>query len=146
MLFGQEDHAHTVLASGWQRDTLRLHLFPVQRVRQLDQDTRAIAHELVCPHGTPVVKIFQNLQGILHDGVALFAANVGHKTNAARVVLMCAGIQTVVLKVFYFGSRSHGALLKMKVAARILQCSNNLKYFKWGQILFKDQVISFLLN
>jgi hypothetical protein len=40
---------------------------------------------------------------------------MGHKADAAGVVLVGSGIETVLLQMRDFGSRSHGALLKMTV-------------------------------
>jgi hypothetical protein len=36
----------------------------------LDQDTRAVAHQLVGTHGAAVVEVLQDLQRLLHDVVA----------------------------------------------------------------------------
>jgi hypothetical protein len=88
MLLGQEDHAHAVFASGGQRDALLGHLFAVQRVGDLDQDARAVAHQGVGPHGATVVDVFQDLQGLRHDVVALHTLDVGHKPEAAGVVFV----------------------------------------------------------
>jgi hypothetical protein len=46
------------------------HLFAVERVRNLDQDTRAIAHQLVGTHRASVIDVLQNLQRMRHDVVA----------------------------------------------------------------------------
>ena len=95
VFLGQEDHAHAVFAGGRQGHALRCHLFAVERVGQLDQDTGAIAHQRVSTDGTPVVQVFKNLERILDNGMAFFAPNMGHKTNATGVVLLFCGIQTV---------------------------------------------------
>jgi hypothetical protein len=81
----------------------------------LQQNAGPVAHQLIGPHSAAVVQIFQNLESVLDNGVALLTPDMGHKTHAASVVLLGAGIQTVVLEVFDFGSRCHGALLKMTV-------------------------------
>jgi hypothetical protein len=47
--------------------------------------------------------------------VAFFTPDMGNKTHAARIVLIGVGIETVFLKMLDFGSRGHGALLKMTV-------------------------------
>jgi hypothetical protein len=62
-----------------------------------------------------VVQVFENLQCVFDNVVALFTANMGHKTHAARIVLIGGGIQTVVFEVLDFGCRGHGALLKITV-------------------------------
>ena len=112
VLLGQKDHAHAVFAGGWQLHALQGHLFAIQRVGQLNQDPRAIAHQLVSAHRTPVVQIFENFERVGYDAVALLAPNMGHKSDAAGIVLLAGCIQPVVLKVLDFGCRRHGALLK----------------------------------
>ncbi|MNV17656.1 hypothetical protein D3C71_1084490 [compost metagenome] len=88
VLLGQENHAHTVFARCWQGYALLGHLFAVQRVRDLDQDAGAVAHQRVGTHRATVVDVFQNLQSLRHDVVALDALDVGHKPEAAGVVFV----------------------------------------------------------
>ena len=107
MLFRQKHHAHAIFARGRQRDALRGHFFAVQRVRQLNQNARAVAHQLVGTHGAPVVEVFKNLQGLRDDGMAFVALDMGDKTDAARIVLVGTCIQTVLFKMLDFSSCSH---------------------------------------
>jgi hypothetical protein len=44
--------------------------------------------------------------------MALLAFDVRHKTHTTSVMLLIGSIQTVVLQMFFFGSRRHGALLQ----------------------------------
>ncbi len=88
MLLGQEDHAHAVFTGRRQGHALLGHFFPVQRVGDLDQDASAVTHQRVGTHGTTVVDVFQDLQGLRHDVVALDALDVGHKPEAAGVVFV----------------------------------------------------------
>ena len=115
MLLGQKDHAHTIFTLGRQRNALSCHLFAVQGVRQLDQDTGSVSHQLVRTYRTTVVEILKNLESILDDGMALFAADMGYKTDTAGIVLVGSGIQTVVFEVLDFCCRRHGTLLKITV-------------------------------
>ena len=108
VFLGQKDHPHAVLTGRWQRDALGCHFFAVKRVGQLDQDARAVAHELVRPDRTTVVQVLQYLQRVLDNVMRLDALDVGNKTHAARVVLMGRRIQTVVLEMRDLGSRRHG--------------------------------------
>ena len=87
------------------------HFFTVERVGQLDQDTCAVTHEFVGTDRTTVVDVFENLEGLRHDVVALFALDVGDKAQTACIVLVGRRIQAVIFQVFDFGSRGHGALL-----------------------------------
>ena len=63
------------------------HLLAVQRIGNLDQDARAIAHQLVGTHRAAVVNVFQNFERLRDDVMALFALDVGDKAQAAGVVL-----------------------------------------------------------
>ena len=88
MLFWQKHHAHTVFAGRRQSDVLLGHLFTVERVRQLNQNACAIAHQFVGAYRAAMVEIFKNLQALLHDGMRLVTFDVCHKTHAASIVLM----------------------------------------------------------
>jgi hypothetical protein len=59
-----------------------------------------------------VIQVLQNLEGVTDNAVALLASDMGYKANATGIVFAGRRIQTVVLKMLDFGSRSHGALLK----------------------------------
>ena len=134
VFLGQKDHAHAVLTGWRQGHALRCHFFAVQRVGQLDQNAGAVAHQFVSANGTPMVQIFKNLERILDNVMRLDALDVGHKADAARVMLMVGRIQTVVLEILDLGSRHHGALLKMSEGRRIPQCNKSAKQNNWGQI------------
>ena len=134
MLLGQEDHADAVLARWRQGHALRRHLLAVERIGQLDQDTRAVAHQLVGTDGAPMVQIFQNLQRILDDVMRLGALDVGHEADAAGIVFLGGRIQTVFLEMGDLGNRCHGAFLKMSELKRILQCNKSAKQNNRGQI------------
>ena len=115
MFLGQEDHADAVLARRRQFDALLGHLFAVQRVRQLNQDAGAVAHQLVGTDGAAMVQVFQDLQTLLHDGMALDALDVGHEADATGVMLLVGRIQAILLQMAALlvdvGSLVHGALL-----------------------------------
>ena len=114
VFFGQKNHTHAVLTLRRQGHPLHGHVFAVQRIRQLNQDACAVAHELVGAHGTPVIQVFQNLQCLTHDGVRLVALDVGHKTHTTSVVLVGRVVQTVLLEVLLIGCRRHGmSFIKM---------------------------------
>ena len=139
MLLGQEDHAHAVLAGRRQLHPLLGHFFAVELVGDLDQDARAVAHQLVCTHGTTVVDVLQDLQSAQHDVVALLALDVGHETQPAGVVFVALGVQTVVLEMLDLGSRRHGEILSFLSQGR-QDYDNASSYainFNWGQIPIK---------
>jgi hypothetical protein len=87
------------------------HFFAVQRVRQLDQDAGAVAHQLVSAHCAPMVQIFENFQTLLNNRMAFMPLDVGHKTDATGIVLVRTGVQTVFFKMLDFSSRGHGIFL-----------------------------------
>ena len=103
MFFGKKNHAHAVFTKRWQghaHGTVRGrsspgHVFAVQRVRQLDQDARAVTHQFIGTHRTPVVQVLQNLQCLADDGMGFTPLDVRHKTHATGVVLLGGVIQTM---------------------------------------------------
>jgi hypothetical protein len=136
VLLGHEDHAHAVLARRRKGDTLRSHLFAVQRVGQLNQQACTVAHEFVSAHCAPMIQVFKDLQALLHDGVTLFALDVCHESDTAGVVLMGRVVQTLLLEVVSLGGRGHGFSffnrrhIKMRRMESIVQCNKNAKLFK----------------
>ena len=103
MLFRQKDHTHAVFACLRQRHALGpirgrsspSHFFAVQRIWQLNQNTRAVTHQLVRTHRTPMVQVLQNLQRIFDDVVRFLTLNMRHKAHAASIVLLPTSVQTV---------------------------------------------------
>ena len=109
LLFGQKNHAHAVFSGRRQRDARSRHFGAVKRVGQLNQDTGAIAHQLIRAHSPPVVQVFENLQGTAHNAVAALPPNMGHKTDTASVMLIRPAVQTIRLQVLNFGCGCHSA-------------------------------------
>ncbi|MCY1552791.1 hypothetical protein D9M68_892110 [compost metagenome] len=109
MFLGHEDHADAVFARGRQGHALGGHFFTVQGIGQLDQDAGTVAHELVRPHRAPMVQVFQDLQTLLHDGMAFFALDMGHEADTAGVVFVGRVVQTLLLELLLLGCRGHGA-------------------------------------
>ena len=58
LLLGQENHAHTVLPHGRELHTLQGHLFAVQGVGELNQNSGTVSHQFVGAHGTTVIEVF----------------------------------------------------------------------------------------
>ena len=59
-----------------------------------------------------MIQVFENLQTLLHDGMRFVALDMRHKTHAARVMLVRAGIKPVLFGMFDFGFERHGNFLK----------------------------------
>ena len=144
VLLGQKDHAHAVFASSREPDPVQGHLFAVQRVGQLNQDARTVPHEFVGAYRTPVVQVFENLERVGHDAVALLTPDMGHKTHTASIMLVAGRIQAVVLKVLDFGNGRHGALLKIYKGRKAYRTAtkppSNLIGVRFQLNLWKNQV------
>jgi hypothetical protein len=139
VFLGQEDHADAVLAGRRQVDALRRHLGAVVLVRDLDQDARAVAHQLVGTHRTAVVQVLEDLQPLLDDAVRSHALDVGDEADAAGIVLVSRAVQAVGGGggKFLAAGGAHRALHGWIYGrARLLQRSNEAKRFIWGQSQF----------
>src|SRR5256885_12258899 len=89
MLLGQEDHAHAVLARRRQGHALLCHLFAVELVGNLDQNARAIAHELVGAHGAAMVDVFEDLERAGDDVMALDALDMRSEEHTSELQSPC---------------------------------------------------------
>jgi hypothetical protein len=111
MLLGQEDEADAVLASRRQGHALLGHLFAIQLVGDLDQQTGAIAHQRIGTDGAPVIQVLEDLEGLADDGMALLALDMGHEADAAGVMFLGRAVQTLLLQLSDFGRTGHAKLL-----------------------------------
>ena len=89
----QEDHADAVFAGRRQLDTLLGHFGAVEFVRNLDQQTGAVAHQRIGTHRAAVIDVFEDLQTLSHDAVRLVALDMGNKADTPGIVFGI-GIQT----------------------------------------------------
>jgi hypothetical protein len=64
-------------------------------VRNLDQDTSAVAGLRIATTGATVRQIQEHLYPIANDVVALFAADTGHEPDSAGIMLMRRIVQTL---------------------------------------------------
>jgi hypothetical protein len=76
------------LSGGRQFDPLSSHFFPQKGVRHLQQYPGAVARQRIRAHRAPVRQVLQYLQPLLHDGMGLFALDMGDKTDAAGIVFV----------------------------------------------------------
>jgi len=82
-----------------------------------------------------VVQVFEDLEGLRHDGVTLVAFDMRHKADAAGIVFVGRVIQTGLLEEFFVSSRGHGALLGFLRRSRsLMHCSIHANTINWGQI------------
>jgi hypothetical protein len=87
VLLRQEDLADAVFAGWWQGDARRSHLGAEIFVGDLDQDARAVAHQLVGADGAAVVEVLEDLQTLRNDRVRALALDVRHEADATGIVL-----------------------------------------------------------
>ncbi len=93
MLLGQEDHADTVLARRRQLDALRGQLGAVVLVGDLDQDARAVAHQLVGTDRAAVVEVLEDLEALRDDVVRALATDMRDEAYPAGVALVPGHVQ-----------------------------------------------------
>jgi hypothetical protein len=77
--------------------------FAVILVRQLNQNTGAVAHQLIGTDRAAMGEILQNEQALGNNRVTFMALNMGDKTDAAGIMLVGAVVQAVLLDVLDFG-------------------------------------------
>ena len=93
----QEHHADAVLTGGRQLHALLRHLLPIEALRDLDQDARAIRELRVPAHRAAMREIAQHREPLLDDGVGLAALDVRDEADAAGVMLVFRPIQPLRL-------------------------------------------------
>ncbi len=96
MFLGQKDHADAIFARRRQGDALCRHLGSVVLVGNLDQDSGAVAHQLVGADRAAVVEILQNQESLLDQVVRTLPLDVRDESDAAGVVLVRRTIQAAV--------------------------------------------------
>ncbi len=84
----QEAHRHGIAARRRQFETALPGPVAQQRVRHLDHHAGAVAHQRVGADRAAMVEVDQDLQPAGDDVVRFSALDVGHKADAARVVLV----------------------------------------------------------
>ena len=85
---GQEHHAHAVFARSGQGEAQPRAFALEKRVRNLNQDARAVAGLRIAAAGAAVRQVDQNLDALQDDVVRLPAFDIGDKADAAGVVLV----------------------------------------------------------
>jgi hypothetical protein len=94
-VLGQEDQAGGVGTGGRQREVGDR---PVEGVRNLDHDARAVAGVVLGAAGAPVVEADQRRQAFGDHIVAATAVQVGHEGDTAGVALLPRVVQTAVAR------------------------------------------------
>ena len=94
----QENHSNAVIARGWQFETELRTFLTVKFVRNLNQDTGAIAGLGIRTDSTAMGQIDQNLQPLLNDGMAFLAFDIGDETDAAGIMFVAAIVKALILR------------------------------------------------
>ena len=98
MLFDrQKAHGHAISARLGQRYPQFAALLHKKLMRNLDQNSRAIARFRVTSRGAAMGEVDEYLQPFADDLVASFALDAGHKTHAAGIVLITRVIKPLRL-------------------------------------------------
>src|ERR1035441_2220836 len=86
---GQKCHAHAISAGPRQIETQRAAFAHKELVGDLEEDAGAVAGLRIASAGAAVRQVEQHLDSLLNNLVTLLAANVGHESDPAGVVLLC---------------------------------------------------------
>jgi len=92
---GQEDVARGPVAGGRQRDAGLGGGHREKLLRQLDQDPGPVAGQRVRAGGPAVSEVFEHLEPLPHDPVALAAVHVDDEAHAAGVVLHAGVVEAL---------------------------------------------------
>ena len=95
LLNRQESHAYRVLAGRGQFNSEGCALAGKKLVRNLNQDAGAVTSFGIAAAGAAMREIYQDLDSLLDDLVALFAANAGYKAHSTSVVLIRRIVKTL---------------------------------------------------
>ena len=120
----QKDHADAVVAGLRQGDALLRHFLAQVGVWNLDQDTGPVAHQRVGADGAPVIQVFQDLQALFDDRVALLPLDVCDKTDTAGVVLVGRVVKPLP---FRYSRIHHARILKKTMTSYELIDTPNVK-------------------
>src|SRR3954470_18246254 len=91
----QESHAYGVLARRGQFESENRALASKKLVRNLNQDAGTISSFGIAAAGSTMREIYQDLDSLLDDLVALFAANAGDKAHSTSIVLVRRVVETL---------------------------------------------------
>jgi hypothetical protein len=88
LFYRKEGHPDGIFARTGQSETKLFALAREELVRNLNQNTGAVAGFGIATARTPVRQVNEDLNTLLNNCVALLTANAGHETHATGVMLM----------------------------------------------------------
>ena len=92
---GEKHHSDRVAAGFGQSHAHGGALARKELMRNLNQHARAVAGLGIAAASSAVLQMGEHLDSLLHDGVALLAANAGDETEAAGIMLVGRIVQTL---------------------------------------------------
>ncbi len=87
LVLGHEELADRVAAGLRQREAELVAFLLEERVRNLNEDSGAVAGQRICTHGAAVLEIAQHAERVSDDLVRFLSREVGDEAYAARVAL-----------------------------------------------------------
>ena len=95
-LYRQKHHAHAVFARRRQRETQLGAFAREELVRDLNQDSSAVARFRIAAAGAAMSQVDQDLQSLDDDVVRLHALNIDHETDATGIVFVSRIVETLL--------------------------------------------------
>ena len=94
-IYRKENHAHTVLARGRQREPETRRFALEKSVWNLDQNARSVAGLRIAAASSAMSEVDQNLNALEDDVVRLAALDIRNETDAAGIVFVLGPVQTL---------------------------------------------------
>ena len=97
-VLGHKEITGGIMSDIRQFDALASHFFNEQRVRNLNQHARAVAHERIGPDRTAMGQVLQHEQAVLDDLMGLLAFHMGDKADTAGIVLIARVVKALLFR------------------------------------------------
>ena len=94
-VLGQEEVADGIFTGLRQGNALRRHFLAEEAIRDLHQDTGAIAHQRIGTDSTAMRQVLQDEQAILDDLVRLLPLHMGNEADAAGIMFVAWVVETL---------------------------------------------------
>ena len=127
-LHRQKCHAHGIGAGLRQFETQLAALAHKEPVRDLEENAGAIAGFGIASAGAAVREVEQHLDSLAYDVVALDAADAGHESDPAGIVLLRRMVETLGGRgpIRFFSTRRHGHVGSIRMVAGCLAASGSV--------------------
>ena len=120
-LHRQERHAYAISAGQRQREAQFAALPHKELVWDLEENAGAIARLRIASAGSAVRQVEQHLDSLAYDFVTLVAANIGHESNPAGIVLLRRMVEALSGRraIRFFQTRRHGHVYSIAIGCCI---------------------------